>query len=88
MDKKVPMKKHIKLFEAFGNKKNPFDDTSVTLGDSPLKKLKNIKSVSVKDLTGGVGLVWIMKKIILNQEERIDELEYKIAELMGEVEPE
>jgi hypothetical protein len=54
---------------------------------SKINRLEAIKEASVTDLVGGENLVWLMKKIILEQNERIEQLELKVAELRGEVEP-
>jgi len=51
-----------------------------------LKRLKEIKEASALDLVGGKNLIWLMKKIIIEQDERIEQLELKVAELRGEVE--
>jgi uncharacterized protein YbcI len=53
---------------------------------SKINRLKEIKEASVTDLVGGENLVWLMKKIIIEQNERIEQLEFKVAELRGEVE--
>ena len=53
-----------------------------------LKELKEIDEAGVMDLIGGKGLVWIMKGLIIAQDERISQLEFLVAELRGEVEPE
>lgn len=53
-----------------------------------LKELKEIDEAGVMDLIGGKGLVWIMKGLIIAQDERISKLEFLVAELRGEVEPE
>lgn len=54
---------------------------------STINQLKNVTSLSMRDFAGGQRIFWILKKIILDQEDRIKELEYKIAELKGEVQP-
>jgi len=53
---------------------------------SKIDRLKEIKEASVTDLVGGENLVWLMKKIIIEQNERIEQLEFKVAELRDEVE--
>ncbi len=53
---------------------------------SKINRLKEIKEASVADLVDGENLVWLMKKIIIEQNERIEQLEFKVSELRGEVE--
>lgn len=43
----------------------------LAVSDSKINRLKEIKEASVTDLVGGKNLVWLMKKIILEQNERI-----------------
>ena len=56
-------------------------------GEIFVKELKKIDEASVMDLVGGKKIFWVMKKIILDQQKRLDELEFLVAELRGEVEP-
>jgi len=56
-------------------------------GEVYVKELKKIDEASALDMTGGKGMIWIMKKIILDQQKRLNELEFYVAELKGEVEP-
>ena len=51
-----------------------------------MQKLEEIKACNVFDLIGGKRLIWLMKRIILNQEKRIAELEFDLAEREGLVE--
>jgi len=51
-----------------------------------IQKLKQIDQASLKDLVKGKNLVWYMKKSIIELHEKIKELDFKIAELRGEVE--
>ena len=57
--------------------------TSVAIGDD---KVSLTKEASAIDLTKGKGLFWILKRIIIQQDERISDLELKLAEALGEVE--
>lgn len=50
-----------------------------------INRLKGIREASVTDLLDGENMVWLMKKIIIEQEERIVRLEVKVAEMRGEV---
>ena len=52
-----------------------------------VKELEETNQASISDLVGGERLFWKMKKIILNQQERLNKLEFLVAELRGEVEP-
>jgi hypothetical protein len=70
-----------------GNKQNSEQLNILAVSDSKINCLRAIKEASVTDLVGGENLVWLMKKIILEQNERIEQLELKVAELRGEVEP-
>lgn len=60
--------------------------TKNAVGSSKINRLKEIKGASITDLVGGKNLVWLMKNIIIEQNERIEQLELKVAELRGEVE--
>lgn len=68
------------------NKQDSKQLNILAVSDSKINRLKEIKEASVIDLVGGKNLVWLMKKIILEQNERIEQLEFKVAELRGEVE--
>ena len=68
------------------NKQNSEQLNILAVSYSKINRLKAIKEASVTDLVGGENLVWLMKKIILEQNERIEQLEFKVAELRGEVE--
>ena len=75
--------KHVKSFNELNENKN------LNISDvrsSEINLLKEIKEASVTDLVGGKNLVWLMKKIIIKQNERIEQLEFKVAEMRGEVE--
>jgi len=52
---------------------------------SKIDKLKSIKRASLNDFVEGKGLFWLMKRIIIEQDERISELEFKIANLHRKV---
>lgn len=78
-------KTDIKNFENFNENSN-ISDIFSTSGGNKINRLKRIKEASVTDLVGGENLVWLMKKIIIEQDERIGELEFKVAEIRGEVE--
>lgn len=69
------------------NKQNSEQLNILAVSDSKINRLKAIKEASVTHLVGGKNLVWLMKKIILEQNERIEQLELKVPELRGEVEP-
>jgi len=56
------------------------------VSSSKIDRLKTIKEASAIDFHSGKRLFWLMKKILIEQDERINELEFKIAELRGEVE--
>jgi Cft2 family RNA processing exonuclease len=77
---KVDMKNKIE------NKHNSKQLNILAVRSSKINRLKEIKEASVTDLVGGENLVWLMKKIIIEQNERIEQLELKVAELRGEVE--
>jgi hypothetical protein len=68
------------------NKHNSKQLNILAVRSSKINRLKEIKEASVTDLVGGENLVWLMKKIIIEQNERIEQLELKVAELRGEVE--
>jgi len=74
-------------------KQYPATETSTKLHnivykESHIHRLKEIKGVSLKDFASGHGLFWIIKNILIEQDNRINDLEYNLAELRGEVEPE
>lgn len=58
---------------------------------SDLKILEEINSIGLGEPKNSYQHPWqvmfLLRRIILEQQERLDELEYKIAELRGEVEP-
>lgn len=68
------------------NKQNTEQLNILAVSDSKINRLRAIKEASVTDLVGGENLIWLMKKIILEQNERIEQLELKVTELRGEVE--
>lgn len=68
------------------NKQNREQLNILAVSDSKINRLKGIKEASVTDLVGGENLVWLMKKIILEQNERIEQLKFKVAQLRGDVE--
>ena len=51
-----------------------------------IEQLKLIKNASITDLVSGENIIWLMKNIIIEQEERIARLEFKVSQLYGEVE--
>ena len=53
---------------------------------SKIDQLKRIKEASLKDLLEGQNFVWLMKKIIIEQNDRINSLEFKVARTRDEVE--
>ena len=53
----------------------------------PIEILNNVQIASIEDFVHGQGFFWLMKKIILDQEQRIFELEIKVAKLRNEIEP-
>ena len=58
------------------------------MSKSDIKNLEKIKTAAAIDFTGphGSGIFWILKRIILQQEKRILDLEFKVTEIRGEVE--
>jgi hypothetical protein len=52
------------------NKQNSEQLNILAVSDSKINRLEAIKEASVADLVGGENLVWLMKKIILEQNER------------------
>ena len=51
-----------------------------------IEQLKLIKNASITDLVSGENIIWLMKNIIIEQEERIARLEFKVSQVYGEVE--
>lgn len=51
-----------------------------------IDRLKSFKEISNIDFAKGEQLFWLIKNILLTQEERINELEFQIAQLKGQVE--
>lgn len=51
-----------------------------------IEQLKLIKNASITDLVSGENIIWLMKNIIIEQEERIARLEFKVSQLYGEIE--
>jgi hypothetical protein len=56
-----------------------------------LKRLTEIKKIGLKyDINSDQhpwSMMFLLQHVVLEQQKRLDELEYKIAELRGEVEP-
>ena len=51
-----------------------------------IQRLESIAEANVLDLVGNKKILWLMKRIILDQEERIRNLEFEVADLNGKVE--
>jgi hypothetical protein len=51
-----------------------------------IQRLESITEANVLDLVGNKKILWLMKRIILDQEERIRDLEFEVADLNGKVE--
>jgi len=53
-----------------------------------IEKLKEVKDIKSSKSIIGYGLIWLIKKIILDHDKRISDLEVEVARLKGEVEDE
>jgi len=53
-----------------------------------IEKLKEVKDIKSSKSIIGYGLIWLIKKIILDHDKRISDLEVEVARLNGEVEDE